>query len=1239
MEEMQTGMYAATYAGIRGNRSVLSVPWDFVLFDESSEARKWTDSEQGKAVIMLGHAAKKVIYSSATPYSTTLEIGYMHKLGLWPHGGFTGWASQFGLVESGPNSYSGGSAPRKLEKLRQQLIERGQWQQLHKDMEGTEAHVVLVPQTEEVRAGVRSIRKAFTMARAAFQRNKMSSLIKAAAGHEAIYLKRYLEAAKLPHAIELAAKAIKDGWSPVLFTEYRSAAEEGMDFINRLPGDLGKQINAMLPPLPDMVKAMRAQFGDKIGIFAGDANQLRAEELEGFQSGEKDALYATYAAGGVGASAHDKVGNKPRMGIFITPPWSSIMLEQATSRTDRYGRQSGVANIFLTTDALPEIKLLGTKVLPRMRALKAAVYGERNETQLSKNLREAAGIPEEMLEYDQGNEYAPEAADFERTTDEAKFTPISEFEIPDAKKAMHQPMKYKGQGKKLYQGPKDEDPEAHLNSLAQSAWEDMMGRTKSLPAEQSQAIAAHQGAFQAEAQHAGRAAKAAGENPKEAIDRRTRDLENDALLWFDGMKGTGRSAAHLVKSSLWMFGMSGDRAVEQICRDAGHEKMGMELKRRLIDYDIRSGNYRGEFGGMVEEIISKNKLTPNDLRTVSKVVEGQETTTDPRIDKAVTEFRKFTATVRKRLADAGMAVVFYDEKGKRSDVPYSKIADDPRYWPRIYNWEEKFIITDAKGDKVVASLGDIMRMPKGDERREALIEKVAEQKGISKIKAQLFFDKNARGIRLAGNVERAREFEIPMYGRDRKVLDRYVNEISEKLASAEVHGQFREKTDPLIDALPDSRTRSMVNHIITSDLDPARLHDSDRIALRWANRWLILSKMHLSPIKLPLHLAKTVLATNTRSLAESFIRSAINPREMRKNAVDCGAMVNYIKQAWMREYGMNGGGWDQKMLDYNGFTAIMNWSRVVASGAGRLWFEKYAYPELVKDPKSAVLRRKLTDLYGFTDEQMDNMATKGYGPEDVRRMELAAANWTTGSGRPSELPMAARNQLSDPPIFQRLTTLMRIAQSLHGFMFKTANLVNRTVWQELYKSDYKSAEPYKLIGRFSASFGLAGYALSELLHLRHQMSGSPEAAMEDRKKKWLEEHPVSKEALFNALHYISMGMGVETLTQLFNELATHDPKDAQKLVQQSRVTNSMVQIVVGVAVTDAYNAVKAAGEVGATYMDTGHHKQTPEERRANIVKQTVNEEVPISRYVPGLKPKKVAPSFPGRRHRMTSVLQ
>ena len=88
---------------------------------------------------------------------------------------------------------------------------------------------------------------------------------------------------------------------------------------------------------------------------------------------------------GPGAVA-DKVGDKPRFGVFIDMPWGGKMLEQGTNRTWRYGSKSGVVNVFLTSDALPEMKLLATKVLPRMRALKAAVFGEKMESSLSRNI-------------------------------------------------------------------------------------------------------------------------------------------------------------------------------------------------------------------------------------------------------------------------------------------------------------------------------------------------------------------------------------------------------------------------------------------------------------------------------------------------------------------------------------------------------------------------------------------------------------------------------------------------------------------------------------------------------------------------------------------------------------------------------------------------------------------------------------------------------------------------------------
>ena len=1193
-------------------------------------------------------------------------------------------------------------------------------------------------------------------------------------GHEAIYLKRYIAGTKLPEAIELGKKLIADGWKPIFFTEYRSPEEEGMQFFNELPGGLGPEINKMLPPLPDVVGKMREAFGDKVGIFAGEANQLRAGELEGFQAGDKDALYMTYGAGAVGANAQDKVGTAPRAAVFIDLPWGGMMFEQGTGRPWRYGSKSNVAMFFLTSDALPEMKLLATKILPRMRSLKAAVYGEKIESKLAKNLRSAVGIPEEMLEYEEGEEVKPQSAEWEQDGEGASYTHIKDLELPKAKDAKNKGMKYKGAGRKLYQGPVEvttstknepefkewfagskvvdesgqplkvyhgtrstfedfrpshkygeayffsESPE-YANSTAGSkiganvrpsyvslknprivpyekydvnvldgamtagdtdgliavdengvkqvvvafrpdqikpafgrklyqgpreedldpwqkaaheAWTDLLTRTKELPAPAARAITANEGIIKLEAADAGRRAMGSGEPVKAATERKTRDMENEALIWMSDMKDNARAASHFLKSSIWMFGTSGDRAVEKIFQDNKLPKEGAELKRRMIDYDLRSGNYRGEFGGMVAKIIYENRLKPLEHELVTKIIEGKTTSDDPRINKAVAEYRKFFATVRQRLADAGLAVVIY-EGGKRKEVPFSKIEEDPRYWPRMYDWNRKFVVPGEGGKPTVTSLGDIMNMPKSDERREKLIDKIAEQRGISKSQAQAFFDKNSRGIRLAGNIERAREFDIPMYGRDRQAIERYVNEVAEKLAAAEVHGQFRQKTDPLIDNLPTERDRKLVNHIVTSDLDPARLHDSDRFLLRQANRWLVLSKMSLSVLKLPFHLAKTSLATNTRSVARAILQGAISPVDVRRNAVDCGAMTNYMRQAWMREYGMKTGGLDQKMLDFNGFTAMMYVSRAIAAGAGRLWLEKYAYPELAKDPKNPMLRRKLTDLYGFTDEELDNLAAKGYGPATVKKVELGAANWTTGSGRPSELPPALRGT-SGEPLYDRLTTLLRISQSLHGFMFKTANLVNRTVWQELYHADWKSPAPYQLIARFGANFGIAGWALQEILHLRHQMSGSSEAEIEKRRREWLAAHPISKEALFTAMADVSMGMGVEVLTQFFNELATHDPKDKQKLVQQNRVINAATDMFVGVAARDAYNAVKAVKDYQSTFYDTGPHKETPEERRKKIAEQLANEEVPLSRYA--VTPHKVVPVKHGRHRRVASAM-
>lgn len=1349
LSQMQTGMYAATYARIRGDKEILSVPWDFVIFDESAEARKWGDSAQGDAVVKLGHVAKKVVYSSATPFHTAVEIGYMHKLGMWPKGGFFSWARQFGVVEVGPNTYTGGYAPKRLLKLRQQLIERGQWQTLHRDMDGVSAHVAMVEMTPEVRQNIDQIRSVFRTVADIFKQQGKSRMAMVAAAHEVIYLKRYVESARLPEALDLTERAIKGGWNPVVFSEYRSGTTEGFDFFNKLPPGVGEQMNAALPKIPDMVDAFRERFGHKIGIFAGEANELRADERESFMNGDKNGLYATYAAGGVGVGFHDKVGDRPRMGVFLGLPWSGIMFEQSLGRNWRYSTASNVANVFLTSNSLPEMRLLATKILPRMRALNAAVYGADVETSLAKQLRESTGIPEEMIDYELGGDTNVEAAHFGHVGDGMNFTKVADLKLPKSADAAGKGMKYKQQPKRLYQGARNASPvatwlyhpekgvlvdqagrkaheellrEAGVNRMAGTAFDEMARgkvrvdpysqemlvtvanadhftdavdrdlrykfdvpnyyqtkvvnsldynrilyqgpldedpfidaarrglekarrRLAADPVELSHAINSKSDAMAVLAGEEARNAAVAGgttppkppsggggrppelpdETPDNAANRKISDFELNARFWWDEVKENKRRRGDFIKNNLWTFGMSGDRAAEAVATRAGHPVEGAEIKRMLVLRQIKVSNHEGEMLSRVDNFLGEHKITPAEHEQVARIIEGKDNDPhDERISKVVQEYRDFFADIRQKLADKGVYVGVTDE-GKQRKVYYRDVQDDPNYWPRIYDWKKKILLVDpSNGEKVVTTLGKLRDMPVTDEKRRRLIEAFAKQQGISPLKAELFFDKNRRGVRLAGNVERGRDTEMPGYGLDRRVVRSYIAQVAEKMADTEIFGQDREKVDPLIWSIRDEDARKMVNNIVTTDLRGHAMGEDDRYILRNAMRWVVASKMALSPLKLPTHYARISHATNMRSLVRLLLTETAHPirstKEVYGLARDAGALLDYTKQAWLREYGLHDTGIDRKLLDFNGFTFLNFIGRGLAAGTGRLWLEKYVYPELVKNPGNKVLRRKMNDLYGYTDAELDRMIRDGYNNEDIKRVAVGAAHWTTGGGRPSELPVAFRGT-SDDPVMRKFLSLARINFLLHGYMFKTANLVNRTVFQEVRKGNYKPLVPFLI------EFGAAGIFLHGLRQEMHHAKHSDEEGMEQRRIEYLKAHPHSAEALWYAMANVTLGMGVEPLTVLFDELATHDPKDKAKMQSQNRFLNSMVRDAAGTVLVDTYNLAASVKHYADTYRDTGNHRTTPSERREKILKDLAKQEVPVSGYA--LKPKEKTASASG----------
>jgi len=337
-----------------------------------------------------------------------------------------------------------------------------------------------------------------------------------------------------------------------------------------------------------------------------------------------------------------------------------------------------------------------------------------------------------------------------------------------------------------------------------------------------------------------------------------------------------------------------------------------------------------------------------------------------------------------------------------------------------------------------------------------------------------------------------------------------------------------------------------------------------------------------------------------------------------------------VNQAWLREYGLHNEGLDRKLLQFNGFTFLNYVDRAIGAGAGRLWLEKYAYPHLVKNPGDTVIRAKLKDLYGYNDEMIDKMIRDGYTNDDIKRVALGAANWTTGSGRPSELPVALRGAAheTDHPILQKYNTLMRLAWALHSYMFKTANVVNRTVFAEGYEGHrMRQVVNGATIG---GAFALAGTAIQGIRHVLHQAAGSPEAEIEKRRMEWIEAHPASAESLWWLMANMASGMALELLVQIFDQLATHDPKDKARMQQQKRIQNSAISFLIGPVYEDIYNVVDSGIRYAETLGDTGQHRNTDAERREKILTDLQKRVVPVSRYV--YRPE-VKTAIPTRRRR------
>lgn len=1082
----EPGAYATTYATAIGREGIEDGNWDLILSDEIGEARKWYSSQRGAMMKTMGGNAGKILYMSATPFHTALEIGHMDKLGLWREQGWGPWSAQFGVYRDAEGNWAGGNAPKKLIKLREQLIERGQFMNVDRNMDGFQTSFAQVPLTREQITDIGRINEAFTLAEEYFKRSGKKAKIRAVKANAATYVKKYLERSRLPQAIELMKKMDKEGWKVILFSETKAERSEIFDFLQPADEAMGGRLSELLPPLPDVPGMLEKEFGEQLANYSGPHSAFRTSEKENFNKGDKKHIYVSYAAGGIGVSLHDTSvgGKRPRAVIYLGPPYSGVMFDQAIGRAWRYGTKSNVHAVFMTSNSRPEIRLILEKVAPRMSSLRALVSGIDEQDKFVNTLRNMDSTREGQLAYDLGQKVKVDAGDFAETETTHAIQNWKDVKVEPATTAMNKGMKFPeepagGPGvirlfqDDEYEPPEDlELPEEHTATIEnRDGRQEFLGSDTPLPQPSRVAIAED-----AEQLAAAEVKDDSGDKIA-AVKFRWDNTKRYVMAAWDAVEGSRPVKAAKVQDLYWMT--NGRKVIRDMALNLGVPEIGVRIARMLPEYHVEWGNIAGPWVHNYFEILRENDISTK--RTVKftdpKTGEEKETTehhnlvmakqgkqppANRRIAKAVEQTTKLLNEVKARLAKENVAVEIYDDGAKRY-VPFSQIMDDPHYWPRKFDPEYEIKTTDPDTGQVeVTKLKDIIGGELGDSKRRKIIKHMMKEYGMSLAQAEDFMESKTRDVPLVGNVERAREYDLPFYRTDPGAMISYLEGAGEAAARTKIFGQRREKLEREVTKLPDVKARARVREIMDSVLSKRAFEDETKAFVSFAADWSVLTKMGFSALKAVGHSVHAAMSSNTRAYVRGLIEASTNWKDAHDHAVISGAILEQYKTEMLREYGAKRK-LSSKFLDAVGFQGTYEFGRVAADATARQFLERYALPKLTKGKGVDHYRRQLKEVYQLDDSSIDLAIQRGrWMEEDFNRAGKALSDKTMFTFDPSELPPAWRAR-SKEPIADNVMGGVRVLTLLKGYMFKTTALLRERLVDEAKKGNFRPLMPFLLL--------------------------------------------------------------------------------------------------------------------------------------------------------------------------------
>jgi hypothetical protein len=370
---------------------------------------------------------------------------------------------------------------------------------------------------------------------------------------------------------------------------------------------------------------------------------------------------------------------------------------------------------------------------------------------------------------------------------------------------------------------------------------------------------------------------------------------------------------------------------------------GKELVNRMINVRETHAQLGQAFKDAVPTVL---KLNPTEMKNFADTVEGKAAPLTTKIGKAVTEWQAVAQRIEGRAADAGMNIGHIED-----------------YFPHMY--DQKFFSKTKNYNEAAAHLVNSGQA-------------VDLQDAANKLNAMR---EPSQGGHRFGNLEKARNADIPGYRTDTGVIKSYLDKSAKRIAEYEQFGRDNEQVDKLhaqmaVEGKDAATSQDAFNHYFNGPKNSATAKAGQ--VVRGVTNALTLSKSAVSHM---VQTGNTAITTGVGNTARGWL----------------GTLSKSDRQ-WVHDAGINySAGHDGTIagkVTAPGFKQMRSINRTVSALAGRAYGDA-----LAKAGKVAELR----DKWGVQGDIGTTLT------ESQRiHMAHAVADTTQYSEDPMDLPMWAR---------------------------------------------------------------------------------------------------------------------------------------------------------------------------------------------------------------------------------------